>query len=104
MQYLTKYRLLLLLIPQLIIGQGLTVERIHLQGLKKSKEAYLKKLLAQKSKAIFLEENIANDLVLLQREPAVSHARVEIDTLSTGHLELTYHIEENKTFIPAIDL
>ena len=104
MQYLTKYRLLLLLIPQLIIGQGLTVERIHLQGLKKSKEAYLKKLLAQKSKAIFLEENIANDLVLLQREPAVSHARIEIDTLSTGHLELTYHIEENKTFIPAIDL
>ena len=104
MQYLTKYRLLLLLVPQFIIGQTLHVERIHVKGLKKTKEAYLKKLLTQKSKAIFQEENIANDLVLLQREPAVSHARVEIDTLSTGHLELTYHIEENKTFIPAIDL
>ena len=47
---------------------------------------------------------VKNDLILLLREPAVSHAYISQDTLANGHYRLNYHIEENKTLIPAVDL
>ena len=45
-----------------------------------------------------------NDLIVLLREPAVSHAYISLDSLVGGGLRLNYHIEENKTLIPAVDL
>ncbi len=44
------------------------------------------------------------DLLVLQREPAVSHAYHSLDSLANGNLLLRFHIEENSTLIPAVDL
>ena len=97
-----------LLILLLFCWQGLAQERqlsdIHFKGLKKSKPQYLKRLLTQKENQPYDSIKVKNDLILLLREPAVSHAYTRLDTLADGHYRLNYHIEENKTLIPAIDL
>lgn len=89
---------------QFLVGQEAKVERIVFKGLKKSKETYLKKLLTQKAETPYHKKKIATDLIRLQREPAVSYAQAQVDTLSSGNLIVTYRIEENKTLIPAVDV
>lgn len=86
------------------LAQQPTIHSIDFAGLKKSKKSYLKKLLTQEEGKQLSKSKVANDLVLLLREPVVSHAYEMIDTLPTGQLQLTYHIEENKTLIPAVDV
>ena len=97
-----------LLILLLFCWEGLAQERqlshIHFKGLKKSKPQYLKRLLTQKKDQPYDSIKVKNDLILLLREPAVSHAYTSLDTLAGGHYRLNYHIEENKTLIPAVDL
>lgn len=44
------------------------------------------------------------NLIRIIREPAVSHAYYTIDTIPDNQLKLNYHIEENKTLIPAVDV
>lgn len=97
-----------LLFLLLFCWQGLAQETqqtaIHFIGLEKSKPQYLKRLLTQKEDQPYDSIKVKNDLILLLREPAVSHAYISLDTLADGHYRLNYHIEENKTLIPAVDL
>ena len=97
-------KLFLLLLCWQGIAQEHTLVHIDINGLKKSKPQYLKRLLTQKIGQAYDSIKVKNDLIVLLREPAVSHAFTSIDTLSSGRIKLTYHIEENKTLIPAVDL
>lgn len=102
-----RYSIKLLLILLLCV-RGLAQEKqlvhIDFKGLKKSKPQYLKGLLTQKKDQPYDAVKVKNDLIVLLREPAVSHAYASLDTLSEGRYQLSYHIEENKTLIPAVDL
>ena len=97
-------KLFLLLLCWQGIAQEKTLEHIDFNGLEKSKPQYLKRLLMQKIGQAYDSIKVKNDLIVLLREPAVSHAFTSIDTLSSDRIKLTYHIEENKTLIPAVDL
>ena len=103
MRYSIKFLFLLLL-----CWRGFAQEKqlIHndFKGLEKSKPQYLKRLLTQKKDQPYDSIKVQNDLIILLREPAVSHAYTTFDTLSNGSYRLNYHIEENKTLIPAVDL
>ena len=97
-----------LLFLVLLCVQGLAQEKSLTQivfiGLKKSKPQYLKGLLSQKKDQPYDTIKVKNDLIVLLREPAVSHAYISLDSLEGGGLRLNYHIEENKTLILAVDL
>ena len=86
------------------LAQEKSLTQIEFKGLKKSKPRYLKDLLTQKKDQPYDSIRVKNDLIVLLREPAVSHAYASLDTLSNGHYQLSYYIEENKTLIPAVDL
>ncbi len=86
------------------LAQEGIVQNIVFKGLQKSKENYLRKLITQTKGEAYDQVKIDNDLILLLREPAVSHAYVAVDTLASKALRLSYYIEENKTLIPAVDL
>ena len=102
MRYSIKLFLLLLCWQGIVQEQ--TQVHIDFNGLKKSKPQYLKRLLTQKKGQAYDSIKVKNDLIVLLREPAVSHAYTTLDTLSEGRYRLSYHIEENKTLIPAVDL
>lgn len=104
MRYSIKLCLLLLWIGFSCKAQEIKLTSVEFAGIEKSKVNYLKKLVSQKSGDIFNQAKVDNDLIVLIREPAVSHAFTILDTLTPGQYRLTYHLEENKTLIPAVDL
>ena len=97
------YCFLLFCFPLFCLAQEVRVQHISFEGLKKSKATYLQKLLTQKEDHPFSSSKIDDDLILLLREPAVSHVYTTVNTLTSEQLNLIYHIEENKTLIPAVD-
>lgn len=84
--------------------QEARVKSILFEGLKKSKPSYLKQLLKQQEGKPYRADIVQEDLLVLLREPAVSHAYQSLDSLANGELLLRFHIEENSTLIPAVDL
>lgn len=84
--------------------QEARVKSIHFEGLKKSKPSYLMQLIKQQEGESYSAERVKRDLLVLLREPAVSHAYHSLDSLANGELLLRFHIEENSTLIPAVDL
>jgi len=72
--------------------------------LKKSKLSYIKKLIFYTPNQPLDTIKVNENLIRIIREPAVSHAYYTIDTIPDNQLKLNYHIEENKTLIPAVDV
>ncbi len=85
-------------------AQEYHIESIAIKGLKKSKESYIKKLLSVNRNSPIDSLILAEDMIRLIREPAISHAYYTLKEDGNKSAQLTIHIEENKTFIPALDL
>ena len=92
------------LISFALFGQHKRVDSIAVFGLHKSKISYIQKLIFATKNQPLDTLTINDDLIRLIREPAVSHAYYSLDTLANTQLKLNYHIEENKTLIPAVDI
>ena len=86
------------------LAQVTRVDSIVVDGLKKSKISYLKKLIISSPNQVLDTITINDDIIRMIREPAVSHAYYPIDTIPINKIVLKYHIEENITLIPAVDL
>ena len=85
-------------------SQTITINTISIEGNKKSKVSYLQKLISTKNTHTLDSLKIKDDITRLIREPAVSHAYFTIEKLANNKNQLIYHIEENKTLIPAVDI
>jgi outer membrane protein assembly factor BamA len=94
----------LILGATLVFGQQKRIDSIAVYGLKKSKTTYIQKLIFTSKNDPLDTLKINEDLIRLIREPAVSHAYYSLDTLANEQVKLNYHIEENKTLIPAVDV
>ena len=86
------------------LAQGVRVDSIFIKGNKKSKESYLRKLILTQKDSPYDSLTVHEDIIRLIREPAISHAYFELQKKSDGKHKLIYHIEENTTLIPALDL
>jgi outer membrane protein assembly factor BamA len=84
-------------------AQSEIIHSIKIEGLKKSQKSYIKKLILAKENRVLDSNTIKKDLIRLIREPAVSHAYYSVNTQNDQN-QLIFHIEENKTLIPALDL
>ena len=84
-------------------SQQENVNSIEILGLEKSKKNYIQKLILSQKNTALDSTKVEEDLIRLIREPSISHAYFTWDTLNNKN-QLIYHIEENKTLIPAIDI
>lgn len=87
----------------LLQSQERKIISIEIEGLNKSKKSYIRKLILSQKNTILDSSLVKEDLIRLIREPAISHAYMSWDTLNNNN-RLVYHIEENKTLIPAVDI
>ena len=80
------------------------LSEIKVEGLKKSERSFIDILIHSKAGKAIDSSLVQADIVRLIREPAVSHATYEIIHIDEKQAVLVFHIEENFTLIPAIDL
>ena len=84
-------------------SQNTSIYTVEIKGLKKSKKGYIEKLILSKANQVLDSNKVKEDIIRLIREPAVSHAYFTVETLDDKN-RVVFHIEENKTLIPALDL
>lgn len=84
-------------------SQNTSIHTVEIKGLKKSKKGYIEKLILSKANQVLDSNKVKEDIIRLIREPAVSHAYFTVETLDDKN-RVVFHIEENKTLIPALDL
>ena len=83
---------------------GPIIGEIKVDGLKKSKRSFIDILIHSKVGKAIDSSLVQADILRLIREPAVSHATYEIIQVDEKQAALVFHIEENFTLIPAVDL
>ena len=87
-----------------LLAQNPSVNRISFEGNKKTKAAYLKRLLTLQAGDALDTLQLKEDILRILREPAVSHAYYNTSSSTSGTVDITLFIEENKTLIPAVDV
>ena len=80
------------------------IGEIKVEGLKKSERSFIDILIHSEAGKAIDSSLVQADILRLIREPAVSHATYEIIQIDEKEAELVFHIEENFTLIPAVDL
>ena len=80
------------------------ISEIKVEGLKKSERSFIDILIHSKVGKAIDSSLVQADILRLIREPAVSHATYEIIQVDEKQAALVFHIEENFTLIPAVDL
>ena len=86
------------------VSQEQKVNDIRFDGTNKTKVTYLEKLLTITSGQVFDQAQLEEDVLRIIREPAVSHAYYSTTMKASGTVDITLHIEENKTLIPAVNV
>lgn len=80
------------------------IGEIKVEGLKKSERSFIDILIHSEAGKAIDSRLVQADILRLIREPAVSNATYEIIQIDEKEAELVFHIEENFTLIPAVDL
>lgn len=88
----------------MLFGQTLVLDSLGIEGLKKTKEIYLRKLIQTEVGKPLDSLKMTEDITRIIREPAVSHAYYTVVFTTENHCRVLYTIEENKTLIPSVDL
>jgi outer membrane protein insertion porin family len=97
-------RFFLLFPISMLFGQTLVLDSLGIEGLKKTKEIYLRKLIQTEVGKPLDSLKMTEDITRIIREPAVSHAYYTVVFTTENHCRVLYSIEENKTLIPSVDL
>ncbi|WP_165748215.1 POTRA domain-containing protein [Cellulophaga sp. Z1A5H] len=94
----------LLLVCNSALGQEITIKEINIEGVKKTKPAFITKLITSKKGAILDTLALENDLLKLKRLPLVANATYKIKKLDSSAVRVIFTIEENFTLIPFANL
>lgn len=97
-----KYSLTFLLLFYFVFGfsQNIIVSEIKVQGNKKLKRSFVKKIVSIKTGVILDSSQIKEDVKRLKRLPSVAHAYFQVLPELDDKCKVVYHIEENFTIIP----
>lgn len=83
-------------------AQDAEVSEINFEGLKRTKEAFLRRLIKVQPGTVYDSLKVATDIDRLNRLPGIAKASVKKQNLSDGSIGLTYDVEENFTIIPGV--
>jgi outer membrane protein assembly factor BamA len=101
-----KYRGILVILFFTIFStfsQTKIVDNIELKGIKKLKESFLRSILHTKIGQVLDYSLIEDDIVLLKRMPAVSHAYYKVKAIEKEKYNVVFYIEENHTLLPDVN-
>ncbi|WP_242202221.1 POTRA domain-containing protein [Aestuariivivens insulae] len=85
-------------------SQSNTVADLKIQGNEKLKTAFVKKISSIKAGAVLDSSVIEQDIIRLKRLPSVSHAYYQVFHSEDNTYNVFYHIEENFTLIPSLNI
>ncbi len=83
-----------------LFGQESLIYDIKIQGNKKSKVAYLKKILSSKAGESLDSLMLQSDIARLKRQPSISHAYFQVFHSHDNLYNVFINVEENFTIIP----
>jgi len=86
----------------MVFAQNSVVENIEFEGLNRTKESFLRRILKTQPNGNADSLQIALDLERLNRLPGIAKASVSQRQLENGNTLLTYTIDENFTIIPGL--
>ncbi|PQJ73658.1 outer membrane protein assembly factor [Polaribacter butkevichii] len=85
-----------------LFSQENTINDVEIKGIKKLKEAYIRKIIQTKKGIVLDSSSIAKDIIFLKRLPAVSNASYKV-VLSQNHFyKVIVNIKENFAMIPEL--
>ncbi|MGB3150643.1 MAG: POTRA domain-containing protein [Maribacter sp.] len=89
------------LVGFMVIAQETNISKIEFEGLKRTKETFLKRLIKTKEGAVLDTLKITGDVERLKRLPGIANASYKFKETVNGAI-LTYYVEENFTLIPGL--
>jgi len=98
-----KFTLLLIFIGCSVFSQNSIVSELDIQGLKRTKESFLRRLVKVKPGATYDSLRVATDIERLKRLPGVANATAKV-VKNGDNYDVTYNIEENFTVIPGFNI
>ena len=88
----------------LSFSQDRAVADVKIQGNKKLKSSFIKKMIKVKANAVLDSVLIEDDIRRLKRLPSVSHAYFQVFYSHDNNYNVFYNIEENFTIIPSVNV
>ena len=102
---LKKFLILLSLIfSTLVFAQKDVILDLKVQGNKKLKSSFVKKIAKAKTGVVLDSTLLDEDIKRLKRLPSVSHAYYQVFLSSDNMYNVFYNIEENFTIIPSVNI
>lgn len=95
--------LFLFFIGASVSSQEEIVYDVKIKGIKKTKESFVKKILATKNGQRLDSLVLQEDIIRLKRLPAITHAYFQVFYSHENLYNVFIHIEENKTVIPVVN-
>ena len=99
-----KITIIIFMICCSVFSQEATISKLEINGLKRTKESFIRRLAKVKPGTSFDSLKIATDILRLKRLPGVANAEYKIDKGDGENYTLTYEIEENFTIIPGLNI
>ncbi|WP_303318240.1 POTRA domain-containing protein [Flavivirga abyssicola] len=85
-------------------AQENSIYKVDIEGNKRTRTAFLKRLAFVKEGAVLDSAKIASDVRRLKLLPSVANAEYKLESLDKGKYHLTYIIEENFAIIPGLNI
>lgn len=81
-----------------------TIASLHVRGLKKTKQGFIRKIMQAKSGKQLDSLQLNQDIARLKRLPGISHAYYQVFYSHENQYNVFYEIEENFTLIPSANI
>ncbi|WP_282123687.1 outer membrane protein assembly factor [Algibacter mikhailovii] len=98
------FALLYLLLICNVSAQIMVVDDLKIEGNKKLKSSFVKKISSVRSGSVLDSVVIEQDILRLKRLPSISHAYYQVFPSVDNKYNVFYHIEENFTLIPSLNV
>ncbi|KGL58584.1 POTRA domain-containing protein [Polaribacter sp. Hel1_85] len=95
---------LFLSFSSLLFSQEETIDEVKIKGAKKTNTVFLKQLLRTKKGKVLDSISLQKDVTRLKRLPAISNAYFKVEAREDNTLIVLFHVEENGTLIPNINI
>ncbi|GAA3616943.1 hypothetical protein Q4Q39_00660 [Flavivirga amylovorans] len=96
--------IILLLLFAFSYAQEQSIYKIDIEGNKRTRTAFLKRLAFVKEGSILDSTKITSDIRRLKLLPSVANAEYKLESIGNGKQHLTYIIEENFAIIPGLNI
>ncbi|NER18182.1 POTRA domain-containing protein [Spongiivirga citrea] len=94
--------IMLLFCASITTAQEASITNINIEGLKRTDEGFLRRLIKVKPASMYDSIKIATDVEKLNRLPGIAKATSKLEKDASGNYQLTYEIVEAFTIIPGV--